>query len=51
MQNKKFYALGRLKLGAMNKTELAYDGYLKTLQMVWRITLVQIRGNEIQACR
>ena len=36
----KHFALGRLKVGAMNKTELAYDAHLALLQhageVVWR---------------
>ena len=38
--NKAMYALGRLKTGAMNKTEAAYDAHLATMlhagQIQWR---------------
>lgn len=40
MRANRSFALGRLKVGAMNKTEAAYDAHLETLhragQIAWR---------------
>jgi hypothetical protein len=44
MQGKKFYALGRLKDGAMNKTEAAYESYLKTLLMAGELLWYKFEG-------
>lgn len=41
---KKFYALGRLKDGAMNKTEAAYESYLKTLLMAGELLWYKFEG-------
>lgn len=44
MSGKKFYALGRLKDGAMNKTEVAYEAYLKTLLMAGELLWYKFEG-------
>lgn len=44
MKGKKFYALGRLKDGALNKTEAAYDSYLKTLLMAGELLWYKFEG-------
>jgi hypothetical protein len=38
------YALGRLKTGEMNKTEAAYDAYLKTLLMAGELLWYKFEG-------
>lgn len=38
------YALGRLKTGEMNKTEAAYDAYLKTLLMAGELVWYKFEG-------
>jgi hypothetical protein len=38
------YALGRLKSGEMNKTEAAYDAYLKTLLMSGELLWYKFEG-------
>jgi hypothetical protein len=38
------YALGRLKSGEMNKTEAAYDAYLKTLLMAGELLWYKFEG-------
>lgn len=42
--NKKMYALGRLKRGVMNKTEVAYESYLKILLSAGEIIWYRFEG-------
>jgi hypothetical protein len=41
---RQMYALGRLKSGEMNKTEAAYDAYLKTLLMAGELLWYKFEG-------
>ena len=41
---KAMYAFGRLKAGAMNNTELAYNDHLKTLQMAGELLWFKFEG-------
>lgn len=42
------YALGRLKTGAMNKTESAYSQYLETLRHVGEIVWFKFEGVKLR---
>lgn len=42
------FALGRMKTGAMNKTEAAYDAYLATLQHVGEIQWRKFEGLKLR---
>lgn len=46
--NKKFQALGRLKTGAMNKTELAYASYLENLKQINEIAWFKFEGIKLR---
>lgn len=41
---RQMYALGRLKTGEMNKTEAAYDAYLKTMLMAGELLWYKFEG-------
>ena len=45
---KKQYALGRLKPGAMNKTEAAYAGYLDTLKSLGDVLWWEFEGIKLR---
>ena len=42
------YALGRLKTGAMNKTEIAYSAYLETLKHAGEIAWFKFEGVKLR---
>jgi hypothetical protein len=44
----KHFALGRLPVGAMNKTEAAYDAYLKLLQRAGEILWHEFEGVKLR---
>ena len=46
--NKPMYALGRLKTGAMNKTEAAYDAHLAALQHAGQIQWRKFEGLKLR---
>ena len=46
--SKAMYALGRLKVGAMNKTEAAYDVYLAQLQHAGQILWRKFEGLKLR---
>ena len=46
--SKAMYALGRLKVGAMNKTEAAYDAHLAQLQHAGRILWRKFEGLKLR---
>ena len=46
--SKAMYALGRLKVGAMNKTEAAYDAYLAQLQHAGQILWRKFEGLKLR---
>ena len=46
--SKAMYALGRLKVGAMNKTEAAYDAHLSQLQHAGRILWLKFEGLKLR---
>jgi hypothetical protein len=46
--NSKLLALGRLKTGAMNKTEASYDGYLALLQHAGEIQWRKFEGLKLR---
>lgn len=46
--SKAMYALGRLKVGAMNKTEAAYDAYLSQLQRDGHIQWRKFEGLKLR---
>ena len=46
--NKTMYALGRLKTGAMNKTEAAYDAHLAAMQHAGQIQWRKFEGLKLR---
>ena len=48
MSGKKFYALGRLKTGERNKTEAAYEAYLRILLAAGEITWFKFEGLKLR---
>jgi len=48
VSNKKFYALGRLKTGQMNKLESAYESHLKTLLLSGEILWYKFEGIKLR---
>lgn len=46
--NKKFYALGRLKRGEKNKTEIAYDSHLDSLRVAGEILWYKFEGVKLR---
>ena len=48
--SKAMYALGRLKVGAMNKTEAAYDTHLAALQHAGENFVLAARRKRKSAC-
>ena len=46
--SKAMYALGRLKVGAMNKTEAAYDAHLAQLQHAGQILWRKFEGLKLR---
>jgi len=48
MNTKNFQALGRLKTGERNKTEAAYENYLKALQAVGDVLWFKFEGFKLR---
>lgn len=46
--NKSFYALGRLKAGKLNKTEMAYESTLKQLQIIGDVIWYKFEGMKLK---
>lgn len=48
MFDKKFYSLGRLKAGEMNKTESAYSAHLETLRIAGELLWYKFEGLKLR---
>ena len=48
MFDKKFYSLGRLKAGEMNKTESAYSAHLETLRIAGELLWHKFEGLKLR---